>query len=193
MVTATSHSTTEGRPASFREHPPSAPSPRGPLAIQGGGESASEHGHTPPAPKLPAVLQHALQSFQREAAVEVIEAVARERLGLGFGGLLSQANAYIDKAEALREQLALVEAKAKKDLVLAEEKKKEELAQLVLIFTNRETALDQEISNLRQTEKEIKKWLFDKGQEYTDLESKVWPLRIRGWSWRKRSRWLKPR
>jgi len=109
----------------------------------------------------------------------VTEDVARERLGLGFGGLLSQANAYIDKAEALREQLALVEAKDKKDLNLEEEKKKEELAQLVLIFTNQETALDQEISSLRQTEKEIKKRIFDKGQLYTDLESKVLPLRTK--------------
>jgi len=69
MVTVTSHSTTEGRPSSFMEHPPSASSPRGPLAIEGGGESAPEHGHTPPAPKLPAILQHALQGFQREATV----------------------------------------------------------------------------------------------------------------------------
>jgi len=125
--------------------------------------------------------------------VEVTEDVARERLGLGFDGLLSQANAYIDKAEALREQLALVEVKAKEDLVMAEEKKKEEINQLVLIFTNRETALDQETSSLRQTENGIKKRLFDKGQEYTDLESKVLPLRTRGWSWKKRWRWLKPR
>jgi len=64
-------------------------------------------------------------------------------------------------------------------LALAEEKNIEELAQLVLIFTNRETALDQEISSLRRTEKEIKKRLYDKGQEYTDLESKVLPLRTR--------------
>ena len=63
-------------------------------------------------------------------------------MGLGFGELLAQATAYLDKAKAMREQLALVAAKAKEDLVLAEEKKKEELAQLVLIFTNRETALD---------------------------------------------------
>ena len=53
--------------------------------------------------------------------------------------------------------------------ILAEEKKKEEQAQLVFIFTNRKTA-DQEISSLRQTKKEIKKRVFDKGQEYTDLE-----------------------
>jgi len=39
--------------------------------------------------------------------------MARERLGLGFGELLAHATAYIDKAEAMMEQLALVEAKAK--------------------------------------------------------------------------------
>ena len=49
-----------------------------------------------------------------------------------------------------------------------------------MIFTNWETALDQEKSNLRQTEKEIKKQLYDKGQEYTDLESKV--LSLRTWA-----------
>jgi len=173
MVAATSHSTTADRPASFKEHPPSASSPHDPLALEGGGESTPGDGQTPPAPELPVVLQHTLKGFQRGAAVEVGEDMARERLGLGFGELLAQTIAYIDKAEAMKEQLALVEAKAKEDLALAEEKKKEELAQLVLIFTNQETALDLEISSLHQTEKVIKKRLYDKGQEYTDLESKV--------------------
>jgi len=35
----TSHSTTIGRPTSFRDHPPSASSPHGLLALEGGGES----------------------------------------------------------------------------------------------------------------------------------------------------------
>jgi len=42
----------------------------------------------------------------------------------------------------MKQQLPLVEAKAKEDLTLAEEKKKEQLAQLVEVFTNRETALE---------------------------------------------------
>jgi len=49
----------------------------------------------------------------------------------------------------MRQQLALVEAKAQEDLALAEEKKKEELAQLVQVFTNRETTLEQKLSSLR--------------------------------------------
>jgi len=35
------------------------------------------------------------------------------------------------------------------------------------------------LSCLRQSEKDVKKWLFDKDQEYTDLESKVLPLRTK--------------
>jgi len=72
-----------------------------------------------------------------------------------------------------------VEAKAKEDLALAEEKRKDKLAQQARVFATRETALMQELSRLRQSEKDAKKRLFDKGQEYTELESKVLPLRTR--------------
>jgi len=170
MVAVTSHSTTAGRPASFKEHPPSASSPHNFLALEGGGESAPGNGQTPPAPDLPAVVQHTLKGFQRGAAMEVDKDVVRERLGLGFSELLAQENAQINRAEVMRQQLALVEAKAQEDLALAEEKKKEELAQLVQVFTNHETALGQELSSLRQSERETKKRLFDKGQDYIDLE-----------------------
>jgi len=62
---------------------------------------------------------------------------------------------------------------------LAEERKKDELAQLARAFVTRETAMTQELSNLRQSEKDAKKRLFDKGQEYIELELKVLPLRTR--------------
>jgi len=42
---------------------------------------------------------------------------------------------------------------------------KEELARQAQIFANRETTLNQELSSLRQSEKETKKLLFDKGQD----------------------------
>ena len=96
LVAATSHSTTAGRPASIKGHPPSASSPHGPLALEGGGESA------PPAPELPIVLQHTLKGFQRGAAAEFGEDIVRERLGLGFGELLAQATTYIDKAKVMK-------------------------------------------------------------------------------------------
>jgi len=79
----------------------------------------------------------------------------------------------------MKELLALVEAKAKEDLALAEERKKDELAQLARAFATRETALEQELSSLHQSEMDVKKRLFDKGQEYIDLESRVLPLRTR--------------
>jgi len=53
-TTTTSHSSSVRRPASFRDHPPSASSPQGRLALEGGGESVPEPG---PTPKLPLVLQ----------------------------------------------------------------------------------------------------------------------------------------
>jgi len=191
VVAATSHSATVSHPASFRDHPPSASSPHGLLALEGGGESAPGHEQTPSAPELPAVLQLALKGFQRGVAEDLDEDAVRERLGLNLGEFLAQSNTLISRTEVrIKEQLALVEAKAKEDLALAEakakedlalaeEKKKEELAQLVLIFTNCETAMDQEITSLRQSEKETKKRLFDKGQEYIDLESRVLPLRTK--------------
>ena len=54
---------------------------------------------------------------------------------------------------------------------------KEQLAQQAQVFFNRETALNQESSTLRQVELETNKKLFDKSQEYTTLLAKVVPLR----------------
>ena len=157
LVATPSHSSTHGRPSSFREHPPSTSSPHGLLPLEGGDKNAPTSEQTRSAPELPVVLQHALKGFQRGAAEHLDEDAARARLGLSFDEVLAQSNAHISRTEVrVKEQVALVEAKAKEelakakeDLVLAEEKKKEELAQLVLIFTNRETALDQELSSLR--------------------------------------------
>ena len=178
IVATTSHSTTIGRPASFRDHPPSASSPHGLLALEGDGESAPGDEQTPPAPELPAVLQHALKCFQRGVAKDLDEDVIRERMGLNLGEFVAQPNALASKAEVrTKEQLALVEAKAKEDLALVEEKKKDELAQQARVFATREIVFLQELSSLRQSEKDVKKRLFAKGQEYTDLESRVLPLR----------------
>jgi len=58
----------------------------------------------------------------------------------------------------------------------AETRMKEELSRQAQTFTNWETALTQELSCLRQSEKETKKRLFDKGQENLQLEEKILPL-----------------
>jgi len=92
MVTATSHSSTEGTPASLRDHPPSASSPPGHLALEGDSKNAPA---TPPAPELPAVLQHALKVFQSAVVEDLDEVISRERLGFNFGTLLAQSNALI--------------------------------------------------------------------------------------------------
>ena len=54
-TTATSHSSSAGRPSSFRDNPPSASSPRGPLALEVGGECVPELAPTL-APEFPMVL-----------------------------------------------------------------------------------------------------------------------------------------
>ena len=81
------------RPSSFRDHPPNASSPRGLLTLEGGGENASEGDQGPTALELPAVLQHALKSFQEKRAVEALfEDMIRERMGLGLGEFLVHSN-----------------------------------------------------------------------------------------------------
>ena len=165
VVVTTSHSTTIGRPASFRDHPPSASSPHGLLALEGDGESAPRNEQIPPTHKLQVVLQRTLKIFEeRKAAKDLDEEMNRVHMGRGLGEFLVHSSALTSKVEArTKEQLARVEAKAKEDLALAEEKKKDELALQARVFAARETALLQELSSLRQSEKDIKKRLFDKG------------------------------
>ena len=178
LTATTFHSTTIGCPASFRDHPPSASFPRGLLALEGGGESALENEQTPLTSELPVVLQHALKSFQGEGAAEDLDEEAiRERLGLSLGEFLVQSNTLASKAEArMKEQLAMAKAKTKEDLAMAEERKKDELAQQAQAFATRETTLMQKLSNLRQSEKDVAKRLYDKGQEAVQLEAKIPPL-----------------
>jgi len=121
----------------------------------------------PSAPELPVVLQHALKSFQTGVTKDSNEATTRERLGLNFGALLAQSNTFISRTEVrVKEQVALVEAKAK-----------EEMALLARAFTTRKTSLKQELANLRHAEKDLSKWLHDKSQEVIEPEAKILPLR----------------
>ena len=61
-VAATSHSSSARRPASLRDHPPSASSPQSLFMLEGDGESVSE---LAPAPELPLVLQQILKGYQK--------------------------------------------------------------------------------------------------------------------------------
>ena len=80
----------------------------------------------------------------------------RDRMGQSLGEFLVNYLAFVSQAEA---------------------RMKGELALQAQSFANRETTLNQELSSLRQSEKETKKLLFDKGQEALQLEAKILPLR----------------
>jgi len=128
-------------------------------------QSIPEGSHVPPAPELPSVFQHALKSFQERRAVEGLgENLLEEHMGRSLGDFHANSFAFASQAR-LRAQEEL-EAKVREEL---EANAKEELARHAHAFANRETALTQELSCLRQSEKETKKRLFDKGQEYTEL------------------------
>jgi len=99
------------------------------------------------------------------------ENLLEECNGRSFGDFLANSFAFASQTR-LRAQEKL-EATLREEL---EAKLREELARQAQVFANRETALTQELSCLRQSEKETKKQFFDKGQEYTELESKVLPL-----------------
>jgi len=102
------------------------------------------------------------------------ETEVRESLTLSLGEFFAQSDALSQEAEALvKEQLALAEGKANEELALA----KEQIAQQARASSNRETALQQEITALRQAELDANNKLFDKGLEYTILVTKVVPLR----------------
>jgi len=119
-VATPSHSTSTSRPASFREHPPSASSPQSLFAPEGGGENGPEPVPAP-APKLPQVLQQILKGYQKGAMGGSNKKVAWESLALSLGEFFSQADAFSCETESkTKEQLALV---GELDLV------KEQLAQ----------------------------------------------------------------
>ena len=56
-------------------------------------------------------------------------------------------------------------------------KLEEELSLKTKAFSNRKTAMYQELASLRQSEKEVKRLLFEKSQEIVQLEAKILPLR----------------
>ena len=124
------------------------------------------------APKLPLVLQQILKGYQKGTMGSFNEKDAQESLRAwppSHGEFFAQADAFSHEAESkAKEQLALAE-----ELALV----KEQLAQQAQVFFHRETALNQELSTLRQAELETNKKLFDKSQEYTTLLAKIVPLR----------------
>jgi len=60
---ATSHSSTEASPSSYRDQPLNASSSHKPLVIEGGGESTPEGVHVPPVLEFPSALRHTHKRF----------------------------------------------------------------------------------------------------------------------------------
>jgi len=56
-------------------------------------------------------------------------------------------------------------------------KLEEELSTLAKTFSNQEITMHVELASLRQSEKDAKKALHDKGQEAVHIETKILPLR----------------
>jgi len=87
---ATSHSSSDRRPASLRDNPPSASSPPQYLALEEGAETVPKP--TPaPAPELPRIIQHILRAISKRPWNFADEAVPKS-MALNLGGLLARAN-----------------------------------------------------------------------------------------------------
>ena len=126
------------------------------LALEGSGESAPGGDQVPTAPELPAILQHALKCYQEKEAAKALDGdLLSDCMGQSLREFLVNSLAFVSQAKA---------------------RMKGELALQAQIFANHETALTQELSSLRQSKKETKKLLFDKGQETLQLEAKILPL-----------------
>jgi len=162
MTVAPSASASAGTPT-FMDHPPSASSLLQVVALEGGGESAPGGQETPSSLPLPWLLQKALSRFQSQE----VEGLGNNLL-LVLGDLLFASN------------LALNRIQDSEDLKVRVAKLEEDLTARTKIFTNRETTLYLELESLRQSEKDAKKALHDKGLEAVELETKILPLHTRG-------------
>jgi len=131
------HSAFDDYASSFRDNPPSASSPHNLIIHESGGESAPEGSQVPPAVELLTILQQALKCFQNKEAMENLgEDSLQNRVAQSLGKflvifILSMSKVWDSEAK-LREELALQDK----------------------IFSKRKVALNQELTSLRQSEKE---------------------------------------
>ena len=166
-VTAPTHLASDDRAPSFGENPPSVSSPRDIVVHEGGGKSASggDHG-APPAVDFPAFLQQALQSFQdREKMESLGEAPLQEHVAKCLGDFLVASSLAMTKVQELQTEMQGLREAASQDALQIKK-----LKQL-------ETALDLKVSDLRQTDKETKRLLFEKSHETLSAHSKILTLR----------------
>jgi len=162
---APSHFASGGLIPVFRDNPPSASSPRDLIVHENGGEIAPEDCPMPPAPKLIALLQQALKRFQDKEMLESLSGnLLQDRVAYDLGDFLVASSLALSKAQETQElqaRMATLE---------------EELALKTKAFSNRETAMYQELASLRQSKKDAKKHLFYKSHEAVQLKAKILPL-----------------
>jgi len=133
----------DNRAPSFRENPPSASSPHDIVVHESGRESASGGDHGTPPVDLPAFLQWALQSFQDRERIESMDEDPLQKHATKCPGDFVASSLNLTKMQELKE------AASQHALQIKE-------------FKRRETVLYLEVSDLRQTDKETKKLLFEK-------------------------------
>ena len=149
-MVATSHSSSDRRPASLRDNPPSASSPPHILALEEGVEFVHEP-TLAPAPELPLVLQHILRGYQQETMGNFTDEALPESMVLSLGGFFARANSSFHQAEV----------KAKEQHAFANELslvKEQMVNQAQRLFIHK-AALTEELGVLRKAELEANKKL----------------------------------
>jgi len=116
--------------------------------------------------ELLALLQQALKRFQDKEMLESLSGnLLQDRVAYGLRNFLVASSLVLSKAQEAQELQARMT------------KLEEELALKTKAFSNREITMYQELASLRQSEKDVKKLLFDKSHEAVQLEAKILPLR----------------
>ena len=162
-VAVSAHSVSDGCAPSFRENPLSASSPRD-LVVHEDGEENVPGGNfgVPLAAELPAFFQEVLQTFQGGEVDGQGENPLGGPVARGLGVFLIASSRASTQVQELRVEVLRL---------------REESTLQTKRFTQCETALHQELANLRQTKKETKRLLFEKSQEALSAHSKILPLR----------------
>ena len=144
-------STLDGCVPSFRENPPSAFSPRDLVIHKGGGESSpGGYSGAPSSAELPAFLQEVLQTFLDGEMVESQgEDPLRGHAARGLVAFLVTSSRALTQVQELRAEMLKLREAASQDALQIKK------------LTQRETALYLELANLRQTDKETKRLLFE--------------------------------
>lgn len=165
-VAVPAQSASDGCASSFKENPPSASSPCDIVVHEGGGETAPGGDHSaPPAVELPAFLQEALQSFQdREMMESLSEDPLQGHAAKGLGEFSVASSLAMKKVQDLQIDVQELREAGSRDALQIKK------------LTQRETVLYLKLSDLRQTDKETKRLLFEKSQETLSAHSKVLSL-----------------